>query len=179
MKTFKQFLMEAKADLPPKEILRDFHININIVADIATKEYNSWSRMIDAINNGKFKDESYFKDADKALKDAEAVIKKYPYGTSYSVSEFNLMKSDYEKAKEDYVIDARFANIVKKGEKQEQAIQKLVKASQNKLFQKRFDPVTEEEILYEIEKFKGTVKLRGANDLYVQFKNGKVESCYY
>ena len=177
MKTFKQFLTEIKADLLPKELEKDFYNNWNEVRGIA--DYSDWLDIIDDINKGKCKDESYFKNTDKALKEIEPLIKKYPYGTSYSVSEFNSLKSDYEKAKEGFVIDAKFANIVKKGEKQDQAIKKLAKASQNKLFQKRFDPVTEEEILYEIEKFKGNVKLRGANDLYVQFKDGKVESCYY
>lgn len=179
MKTFKQFLKEAKENLAPKEILRDFYDNWNEVRGIADKDYDDWSNIIDAINKGKCKDESYFKNTDKALKEVEAVIKKYPYGTSYSTSEFNSLKADYEKSKEDFVIDAKFANVVKKGESQEQAVKKLAKASQNKLFQKRFDPVTEKEILYEIENFNGTVKLRGGNDLYVQFTNGKVESCYY
>lgn len=79
-------------------------------------------------------------------------------------------------------------NCVKIGEKQGTAIKKISKMTKTlKYFNietlryttEYFDPMSEEEILEEIEKFRGQVKLRGAMDFYVELKNGKVVKKYF
>ena len=42
-----------------------------------------------------------------------------------------------------------------------------------------FDEYTEEDILEQIEKFDGVVKLRGSMDLYVKFEDGKAVDIYF
>ena len=176
MKTFKRFLIEAKENLAPRDIDIKFCDYYRNVFNVASLDFYTWEKIYKDINKNKFKKETYFKEYDKQLKFIEDNIKKYPYGLSYSASEVNDVKTDYERAKRNYIIDFTLFDSIKVGEIQEDAIKKLSKMLDNKDISKRFDPMSENEILYEIEKFKGQVKVRGAVDLYINFKDGKVVS---
>lgn len=176
MKTFRQFLTEALETTAPTSVDTKFCSYFHNISSIANREYGMWSKIYDDINKNKFKKETYFKKFDEQLKFLEDNIKKYPYGLSYSESEVRAIKNEYEKAKYDRIIDFTLYDSIKIGEKQEDAIKKLSKALKDKNISKRFDPMSENEILYEIEKFKGQVKVRGGTDLYVNFKDGKVVS---
>lgn len=104
---------------------------------------------------------------------------------SQLVRRYNLLHDAYL-AKEIEVSTIR--SCVKVGEKQESAIKKLSKMSKTlkyfnlesmKATTHYFDPMTEDDILEEIEKFNGQVKFRGAMDFFVEFKNGKVFKTYF
>ena len=92
---------------------------------------------------------------------------------------------DYYSFKNETVHD--IMNTIKLGEPMKSAIKKLVRmtktvkginpeTSKTYLF---FDECTEEDILEQIEKFDGVVKLRGSMDLYVKFEDGKAVDIYF
>ena len=79
-------------------------------------------------------------------------------------------------------------NYVKIGESQEIAVKKLAKMTKTakyfslaqwKYTGEYFAPMSEEEILKEINHFDGLLRLFGANIFCVEFKNGKVENIYF
>ena len=177
MKTFKQFLKEAREDVLPKEEIDRFYKSWSQISDIADYDYEATEVIYKNIQNNKYK--GSFKELDKKLKYLEDTIKKYPFGTSYSVSDFTKMKEQYEKRKSDFDIDDKCFNLVKIGDKQEDAIKKLVNGLNDKEINKRFDKESEESILDQIERFKGTVVINGGTDLYIQFKDGKVVKKYF
>ena len=176
MKTFRQFLAEAKENLAPASVDTEVCSKFRNIFSIASFDFHMWEKIYKDINKNKFKKESYFKDYDNQLKFIEDNIKKYPHGLSYSASEVDELKNDYERAKQNYIIDFTLFDTIKIGEKQETAVKKLSKALKDKNISKRFDSMSENEILYEIEKFNGQVKVRGGTDLYINFKDGKVVS---
>lgn len=177
MKTFRQFLTEAlDTTMAPDSIDTKFCSYFRNIYDIANKEYGMWSKIYSDINKNKFKKETYFKKFDDQLKFLEDNIKKYPYGLSYSESEVRAVKNEYEKAKKDYIIDFTLYDSIKIGENQEDAVKKMEKTLKDKNIMQRFDPMSEDEIIEEINRFKGQVKIRGGADLYIQFKDGKVVS---
>lgn len=178
MKTFKQFLNEGNDKLPPQNLVKKFSNMIGEIRDIAAYDYSKYNKIYDNISNGKF-NPSYFDKIDEYVKEVDKLIKEYPYGTSYSLSEFQNIKTEYEQAKDNFIIDAKMFDVVKIGEKEDIAVKKLAKATENKEIQKRFDPMSEKEIYDEIQKFGGLVKFRGGADLYVKFENGKVKEKYF
>lgn len=101
------------------------------------------------------------------------------------VRKYNLLYDAYlSKEKEIQTI----LTCVRIGEKQETAIKKISKMTktlkyfnleQMKVTTNYFDPMSEKDILKEIEDFNGQVKLRGAMDFYIEFKNGKVFKTYF
>ena len=104
---------------------------------------------------------------------------------SQLVKRYNLLHDAYL-AKETEVSTIR--SCVKVGEKQESAIKKLSKMSKTlkyfnlesmKVTTNYFDAMSEKEILDEIENFNGQVKMRGAMDFFVEFRNGKVSKTYF
>lgn len=174
MKTFKQFLNETNNKMLPDNLVKKFSDMIWEIQDIAAYDYSKYNEIYNNISNNKFKP-SYFDKTDEYVKEVDKLIKEYPYGTSYSPSEFQSIKTKYEQAKDNFIIDAKMFDVVKVGEKEDVAVKKLAKATENKEIQKRFDPMSEEEIYDEIQKFRGLVKFRGGADLYVKFENGKVK----
>lgn len=78
-------------------------------------------------------------------------------------------------------------NTLSKGDKQEDAIAKLVKlGAELKYFNMEtesyisfFDNVNEKDILFQIDKYKGLVKLNGPVDFYVVFDKGRVKKFYF
>ena len=95
--------------------------------------------------------------------------------------------SSFEKLKNGYLkYEANIQHIlstVKKGEPEETAIPKLAKLTREAKYYSLedfaftdtyFDEYSEEEIKEQIDVHRGTVKLNGGADLYVNFKNGKV-----
>ena len=180
VKTFKQFLKEANnSKFPPENIRKEFQKAIINIRDIANLEYDMWDKIYEDIENNKFKDSTYFKDYDKEMQIVDKTVHNYPYGTAYSISEVNELKANYEKAKTNFNIDAKAFNLVKVGDSQEEAIKKLVKGLKDKDIAKRYDPLGEDDILYQIKKFDGSVKINGGNDIYLKFKNGKVISKFF
>lgn len=160
----------------PDNLVKPFYTAYNNVRGIANLEYDAWEKAYKDIERGKFKDSLYFKPIDKDLEFVKDLVEKYPYSTGYRTNDILNLSIEYEKAKDNLLIDKDTFNLVKVGDKQEDAIKKLVKGLQDKRISKRYDPYTKDEILDEINKFNGTFKLRGANDIYIKFKNGKVVS---
>lgn len=102
-----------------------------------------------------------------------------------TLKKYTELKSRYqEKAK----CFTAALNCVAKGDKQEDAVKKLVAATKKlKYFDIKkgtytvnfFDSVTAKDILHQIDHFKGLVQIHGAMDLNVVFENGKVRKVYF
>ena len=161
----------------PKEEVRPFYDAWARIRDIAEYDYNATEKIYKDIQNGKFKDS--FKNLDKDMKLIENSVKKYPYGTSYSVKEMEELKSDYEKRKKEMNADNKAFNLVKIGDSQDSAINKIANGFKDSDIAKRFDKETKESLQYQIDRFKGTVVLKGGTDLYIQFINEKVAKKYF
>lgn len=143
------------------------------VFDLADYDYDVWEQIYKDIQNGKCKDASYFKDYDADMKFVENAIGRDPYEYSWGRSEVSEMKRKYENVKQNYLSVVDTFNSFKIGDKQDDAIEKLIRALKN---QKRdlYDEYTKEQILKQIEDFKGHVVIDGPSDLNIFFKDGKV-----
>lgn len=104
---------------------------------------------------------------------------------SQLVRRYNLLHDAYLAKEREY---QTILTCVKVGEKQETAVKKLSKMSKTlkyfnlesmKATTKYFDAMSEKDILDEIENFNGQVKMRGAMDFFVEFRNGKVSKTYF
>ena len=115
--------------------------------------------------------------------DIEVLIKEKAF--PQLVNRYNLLHDAYLAKEKEY---QTILSCVKVGEKQETAVKKLSKMSKTlkyfnledmKVTTHYFDPMSEDEILKEISEFNGQVKMRGAMDFFVEFRNGKVFKTYY
>lgn len=135
----------------------------------------------------------YFAPFDKKAAQMAEFAKRDKAGKWKAESQQALKMADkYEMIKERYLKYAEcFAKVLgclSKGDKTEDAIKKLVKFAashkyydleQGKYTVKFFDNVNEKDILFQIEKYAGVVKLNGPIDFMVHFRNGKVTHFYF
>ena len=171
-------IVEASQDAELKKAMFDLNKAVtfrgNYISDLMMAMYDGEK---DAVKK-------YFAQFDKSYK----LLKLYKDNELFTktVKKFEDIKAGYE-IKEAEI--QTVLNCIKVGEKQDTAIKKLVKLTKtlksysiNKLAYSGttfFSPMTEDDFLEEIKRFKGAVKMRAAMDFYVIFKDGKVESFYF
>ena len=187
MNTFSQYLAES-VDTEYSKFLK----NLAKIESLTDTRYGYVDELEDKIVDGKPLDPVFRKydpvaaalfayaNKDKAgryeveSKQALATLKKY-----------TEVKSRYQEKAKCY---NAALNCVSKGDKQEDAVKKLVAAAKKlKYFDIEkgmytvdfFDRTTAKDILHQIDHYKGVVKLNGAMDLYVIFEKGKVKKVYF
>lgn len=178
MKTFSEFLEEREVIMTPE--ITKARMNVySFLYPFDRDNYNEY--LMSDIEDGE-------KDVVKKVfsqveDDIEVLIKKKVFPEL--VKRYNLLYDAYLAKEKEY---QTILTCVKVGEKQETAIKKLSKMSKTlkyfniesmKVTTHYFDAMTEDEILKEISEFNGQVKMRGAMDFYVEFKNGKVSKTYF
>ena len=178
IKSFSEFLEEKEVVMTPaiskaKSAVDEF------LSSFGRSNYNDYlmSDIEDGVKNAV---NAVFAQVEK---DIEILIKKKVFPEL--VKRYNLLHDAYLAKEREY---QTILTCVKVGEAQETAVKKLSKMSKTlkyfnlesmKVTTHYFDPMSEDDILEEIEKFNGQVKMRGAMDFFVEFRNGKVSRAYY
>lgn len=183
MRIFKRFLSEADS-ISQKSYYKSF----NALYSITDRRYNEVEEWNSLIYDGKSIDKELKKYdeiantlasiIDKAGTDEKLIID--VKGSKKLLSNYERLKNGYIKYQKPFVT---IFSTVKVGMDMKKAIPLLSRLTKelmyfnleaNKVTTTFFDHYTESEIKDEIEKFDGSLKLRGAMDLYVKFINGKV-----
>ena len=187
MNTFTQYLAES-VDTEYSKFLK----NLAKIEYLTDRTYGYVEELEDRIVDGKPLD-SVFRKFDPVAAAVFAYANKDKAGryeieskqALETLKKYTELKSRYqEKAK----CFTAALNCVAKGDKQEDAVKKLVAATKKlKYFDIKkgtytvnfFDQVTAKDILHQIDHFKGLVQIHGAMDLNVVFENGKVRKVYF
>lgn len=136
---------------------------------------------------------NFFKKLDKPCAEVEEFAMKDKAGRWKIESQEGLKTVErFKKLKERYFNAAKnFGEVfacLKIGDKQDEAIAKLVKLGSKLKFYdidkgrytvSFFDNVNEKDILFQIDKYKGMVKLNGPVDFNILFDNGRVKKFYF
>lgn len=190
MKSFAQYISES-SDREYTKFLQDFTA-VQFLTDRTTLYIDE---IDDLIYEGKPVDKimAPFKKLDPVVARLEAFAKKDKGGkwqiecdqALTFVEKFNVLKKRY------YLRAKNFQdvfNAIKVGQKQDDAIEALVKLGsklkyydleQGRYTIKFFDDINKNDILSQIDHYKGFVKLNGAADFNIQFENGKVKKFYF
>lgn len=190
MISFSKYLAES-LDKEYSKYLKNFAI-LNSLVDRTSLYLDDVDDMIYA---GKPIDKimGFFKKYDKPAADVEEFALKDKAGKWKIESQDGLKAVErFKRLKERYFQRAKnFAEVfscIKVGDKQDEAIAKLVKLGsklkyydmeQGKYTVNFFDNVNEKDILFQIDKYKGMVKLNGPVDFNIVFGNGKVKKFYF
>jgi hypothetical protein len=178
IKSFSEFLEEKEVVMTPA--IRSAKMAVDeFLSSFGRSNYNEYlmSDIEDGVKNAV---NAVFAQVEK---DIEILIKKKVFPEL--VKRYNLLHDAYLAKEREY---QTILTCVKVGETQETAVKKLSKMSKTlkyfnlesmKVTTHYFDPMSEDDILEEIEKFNGQVKMRGAMDFFVEFRNGKVSRAYY
>jgi phosphatidate phosphatase PAH1 len=190
MKSFSTYIAES-ADKDYTAFLKSMSL-VDVVVDRTTFHIDELDDMIYA---GKPIDKimGFFKKFDKPCETMEAFAKADHAGRWKIECQQALKKADkYKEAKKRYFLYAKtFAEVfgaISKGQKQDDAIASLIKLNsklkcydldQGKHTVSFFTKFNEKDILDQIERYKGLVKISGVADLYIQFDNGRVKNFYF
>lgn len=186
MNTFSQYLAEA-VDAEYSKFLK----NLSKVEEL-TDRYGYIEELEEKIMDGKPLD-PFFRKYDPVVAAVFSYANNDKAGRYEAESKQALQAvKKYTELKSLYQEKAKCFNAVvgcvSKGDKQEDAVKKLVAAAKKLKFfdiEKKtytvdfFDKVTAKDILQQIERYKGLVKLNGAVPLNVAFENGKVKKVYF
>ena len=198
MKTYKDYIREGidsidlhADDGDSRENTKLFGNLLKLISElrfVTDRRGNYIDEFFDKLYDGKSidRDIKKFDSIKNSIVDIVKKLEKFPrYKTNIIIvnnvlEKYNKIISGYKTLEKVY---NTIFSYIKIGEKAEIAVPKLVKMTKTvKYFNienfryttEYFDEYTEEEIYTQIERFKGTVKLNGAADLYVKFENGKV-----
>lgn len=190
MKTFSEYIYES-SDKEYSEFLKNCAI-VSGLTDTTSYYIDDLEDMIYA-NKPIDKVMGYFKKYDKPCAEMEAFAKSDKAGRWKVESESALKSADrYRKLKERYFQKAKNVaqvfSCIKQGDKQDEAIAKLVKLGstlkyydieQGKFTIPFFDSVSRNDILSQIDRYKGMVRLNGPMDFNILFQNGRVKKFYF
>lgn len=156
-----------------------FYDCLNKIYDFIGYDWDMYRKIENDMLNGRIQDEDYFQSWNRKMKYVYGMICKYPYGTSHTVENIQRIMAEYNKRKQNIIFDAKIANSVYVGEEQDKAIDDIVLILRELDFLQRYDCYSKDDIKKQIEQFNGVVKINGAIDLYIQFKDGKVYNKWY
>ena len=190
MKSFAQYISESD-DREYTAFLKDF-TTVQFLTDRTT-----WyiDEIDDLIYEGKSVDKvmSVFKKLDSTVARLEAFAKK-DKGGKWQIECDQALKfvARFNELKKRYFLRAKnfqeVFNVIKVGQSQDDAIEALIKLGSKLKFYdierakytvKFFDDINRNDILAQIDRYKGFVKLNGPADFNIQFENGKVKKFYF
>lgn len=189
MKSFSTYIAES-TDKEYAQFLKDYAL--------IHSYFDGYSMQIDELEDyvysGKIKHvQAFFKKFEKPLaRMVEFANKDHAGRWKIECKDANKLANKYGVCKERYAkyaeVYQKVLGLVSKGDKQDDAINALVKTGasiryydleQGKLTVPFFSDISKDDILAQIDRYKGMVQIAGAMDLHIIFANGRVKKVYF